>query len=108
MVELGIMLGLVGTAFVLAYISSQISEENSVMRIFFTSFSLIFLVGAPLTAMRIANKNGYAEIGGYMQGYLTAMVAMFMFWIGFLSWMYIRDTSKMMYGETQEFGKDEI
>lgn len=109
MAELAIMMALIGTAFVLAYISSQISEENSVMRIFFTSFSMIFLLGAPLTAMRFASENGYPQVEGYMTGFLTAVVFMFVFWVAFLVWMYIRDTSKMMYGETQDaFGEDKI
>lgn len=108
MAELAIMMALIGTAFVLAYISSQISDQNSVMRIFFTSFSLIFLLGAPLTAMRFAAENGYPEIEGYMTGFLTGIIFMFVFWIGFLAWMYIRDTSKMMYNQSEEFGQDEI
>lgn len=108
MVELGIMMALIGTSFVLAFISSQISEENSVMRIFFTAFSMIFLLGSPLTAREFAVEAGYSSVADYMIGFQIAVTFMFIFFVAWVSWLYIRDTSKMMYGETEEFKQNDM
>lgn len=108
MVELGIMMALVGTSFVLAFISSQINDENSVIRIFFTGSSMAFLLGAPLTAREFALSAGYEDIASYLVGFQTAITFIFVFFIGYISWLYIRDTSKMMYSQQNQFGDDEI
>lgn len=108
MIEIAIITALVGTSFVLAYISSQINEENSVLRIFFTGFSMIFLLGVPVAAQELADNAGLDTIASLMYPFIVAIVFMFVLFVFWIIWMYIRDTSKLMYGETQEFKQDDI
>lgn len=108
MVETSIVLSLMLPAALLVYTAFKFSDGHSSMRMLFTSASLVFALGVPFTAYRFADLNGYSSIADYLLYFELGIIMVFVFFVFYLIWLYLKATSKVVSGSSNEFDDDEL
>jgi len=94
--ELTLLAGLTVPGFFFLYMGFQLEDRHSVLRMFLTGMSSIFIIPSPLVTWLLARKAGYANIEGFSIGFILAAIVTFVIIVFYLIWLYVNDTGKAM------------
>lgn len=106
MIELAIIFSLSVPAFLLAYIAFKLKEKHSVLRMFTTLMSGVFMLGIPFTGWKLAKQSGLSGDWGYLIWFELAAIVAFVIILFYVIWLYIRATSLVMSGTEDEFEQE--
>lgn len=106
--ELAVISGLAIPAIVLAYIGFQLKDRHSSMKLLMVSTSLVFLLGLPFTAWQLSLEAGYTSIAEYFLGFELAIIIVFIVFVFYNVWNYIRSAALVTAGKDKAFQEDEL
>lgn len=107
MVELAILGALAVPALVLAYIGFQLKDQHSSMKMLMVSASQVFLLGVPFTGWKLAEEAGYNEIASYMLGFELAAIIVFIIFVFYSIYLYLRAAALVTSGTKDSFEEAE-
>jgi len=115
METVAIVLSLLGTAFMLAYIGNQFKSSSdggskyaSVMKLLFNVMSFFTVMTVPIAGLAIAESisiSGLADIMGISFVPIGFLMIVFVF---YLIWEYLSDLIRIVSGADEEFETDEL
>jgi len=115
METLAIILSLLGTSAMLAYLASQFkSGENggsryaAVMKIFFNATSFTLLLGVPVSGMVVAESISSSDLSTIMTVSLIPTVFLYVVFIFYLFWEYLSDLVRVVSGSNTEIDHNEF
>jgi len=71
---MGISLGIIGTAFIFAYISSSVNEKHGALQIFFMLTSVFTLSFESVLVFQMAKTDGLTHVADLLTGYMNFTV----------------------------------
>jgi len=115
METVAIIMSLLGTSALLAYISSQFKSSSeggskyaSVMKILFNAVSFIVLLFVPAAGLAISESISVNGLKSIMSASFVPVVFLFIVFVFYLMWEYLSDLVRVMSGANQEFETDEF
>lgn len=115
METLAIVVSLLGTSAMLAYISSQFKSSDeggskyaSVMKILFNAISFVVLLFVPAAGLAIADSIAISALTNIMSASFVPVVFLFIVFVFYLIWEYLSDLVRVMSGSQNQFETDEF
>lgn len=108
MIETALILSLALPAFILAYIAFQLDDRHSTIRMFLTNGALIFALGVPFTGWVLADNQGVAVVQDYLIYFELAGIMIFVVFLFYCIWLYLKSTSKIVSGTDDSFDEDPL
>lgn len=106
MVEQAIIFSLALPAFLLVYIAFKMKDKHSVMKIFLTGMSMVFMTGIPFTGYMLAEESGYTDIASYLIYFELVIIVTLILFVFYLIWYYIEDVLKIISGSEDRLNQD--
>jgi len=112
METVAIILALLGTSGMLAYLASQFKSEGSkyasIMKILFNSSSFLVLLTVPFAALSIASSNSLQGLKQISQVAVVPTVFLFVVFVFYLIWQYLEDLVGAVSGSKSDIRQDEF
>jgi len=115
MEELAIIISLLGTSAMLAYLASQFkssqeggSKYASVMKIFFNATSFTMLLAVPVSGLVISDSISSQGLSQIMSLSLVPVVFLYVVFVFYLLWEYLSDLIRIVSGSNSEMETDEF
>lgn len=115
METVAIVMSLLGTSAMLAYIANQFkssddggSQYASVMKVLFNAISFTVLLFVPAAGLAISESISNSALQNIMSASFVPVVFLFIVFVFYLLWEYLSDLIRVMSGATDEFETDEF
>lgn len=108
MIELAIIFSLSAPAFLLAYTAFQLKDRHSVMKMFLSLGSMVFMLGIPFTGWKLADNQNVAGVQDYLIYFELAGIMIFVIFLFYTIWLYLTATGKVTSGTETEFDNNDL
>jgi len=115
METVAIILALLGTSTVLAYLGSQFKSSSeggskyaSVMKVLFNAISFTNLLFVPVAGLVIAERITSSGLETIMKTAMIPVTFLFIVFVFYLMWEYLSDLVRVVSGKNRELDSDEF
>lgn len=115
METVAIVLSLLGTAFMLAYIGNQFKSSSdggskyaSVMKLLFNVMSFFTVMTVPIAGLAIADSISISGLNSIMSISFVPIGFLMIVFVFYLIWEYLSDLIRIVSGADEEFETDEL
>lgn len=115
METVAIIMSLLGTSAMLAYIANQFKSSDeggskyaAVMKVLFNAISFTVLLFVPAAGFAISESISINGLQNIMSASFVPVVFLYIVFVFYLIWEYLSDLFRVMSGSTSEFETDEF
>lgn len=106
MIELSLIASLSVPAFLLAYIAFKLKEQHSVLRMFLSMMSGVFMLGIPYSGWKLAKESSLSGDWSFLIYFELAAIVAFVVMLFYVIWLYIKSTSLVISGSDDQFDEE--